>query len=165
MHGSMGGGRKPLTVGYAVRQRAPLAYPTRTQAAIAEGAGAIARLIPGDHQARLRGEPTLADRGAGQPKRTKAQNPLLRLDQRETEVMRFAHDFRVPFDNNLSERDLRMVKLQHKISGCWRTTHGAERFLAIRSYLSTARKRGQRPLDVLAGLAAGQPWLPTPVPG
>ncbi len=99
------------------------------------------------------------------PKRTKAQNLLLRLDQREREVVRFAHDFRVPFDNNLSERDLRMVKLQQKISGCWRTSEGAERFLAIRSYLSTARKQGQRPADVLRQLAAGQPWLPAPAPG
>lgn len=95
-----------------------------------------------------------------QPKRTKAQNLLIRLDQREQDVLRFAHDFRVPFDNNLAERDIRMVKLQQKISGCWRTTHGAERFLAIRSYISTARKQGQRPIDVLSRLAAGQPWLP-----
>jgi hypothetical protein len=49
------------------------------------------------------------------PKRTKAQNLLLRLDPREPEVLRFATDFRVPFDNNLSERDLRMIKLQQKI--------------------------------------------------
>jgi len=105
--------------------------------------------------------PRLAgDSDGRQQKRTKAQNLLIRLDQREREVLRFAHDFRVPFDNNLSERDLRMVKLQQKISGCWRTTHGAERFLAIRSYLSTARKQGQRPLDMLTWLAAGQPWLP-----
>jgi transposase len=107
--------------------------------------------------------PGLAGKVDGRrPKRTKAQNLLLRLDQREREVLRFAHDFRVPFDNNLCERDLRMIKLQQKISGCWRTTAGAERFLAIRSYLSTARKQGQRPLDVLAQLAADQPWLPHP---
>lgn len=105
--------------------------------------------------------PVLAGHGEErQPKRTKAQNLLIRLDQREREVLRFATDFRVPFDNNLSERDLRMIKLQQKISGCWRTTQGAERFVAIRSYLSTARKQGQRPLDVLSQLAAGQPWLP-----
>jgi transposase len=82
------------------------------------------------------------------------------MDAREPEVLRFAHDFRVPFDNNLCERDLRMIKLQQKISGCWRTTAGAERFLVIRSYLSTARKQGQRPIDVLCQLAAGEPWLP-----
>jgi hypothetical protein len=105
--------------------------------------------------------PGLADRSADrQLKRTKAQNLLLRLDERETEVLRFATDFRVPFDNNLSERDLRMIKLQQKISGCWRTTEGAERFLAIRSYLSTARKQGQTPLEALNRLAAGEPWIP-----
>ena len=105
--------------------------------------------------------PDLADQSDGrQSKRTKAQNLLLRLDERESEVLRFAHDFRVPFDNNLSERDLRMIKLQQKISGCWRTRQGAERFLAIRSYLSTARKQGLEPLEVLAKLAAGEPWLP-----
>ncbi|MGZ6637378.1 MAG: IS66 family transposase [Solirubrobacteraceae bacterium] len=69
---------------------------------------------------------------------------------------------RVPFDNNLSERDLRMIKLQQKISGCWRTKAGAERFLAIRSYLSTARKQGLRPVDALTRLASGQPWRPPP---
>ena len=110
--------------------------------------------------------PGLAGQDQGRrPKRTKAQNLLLRLDERELEVLRFAHDFRVPFDNNLSQRDLRMIKLQQKISGCWRTTQGGERFLAIRSYLSTARKQGQRPIDVLAALAAGQPWLPAAPPG
>jgi transposase len=98
------------------------------------------------------------------PKRTKAQNLLLRLDEREQDVLRFAHDLRVPFDNNLSERDLRMIKLQQKISGCWRTREGAERFLKIRSYVSTARKQGQRPLTVLAQLTAGEPWLPAPAP-
>ena len=110
--------------------------------------------------------PGLAGQDQGRrSKRTKAQNLLLRLDERESEVLRFASDFRVPFDNNLSERDLRMIKLQQKISGCWRTSQGAERFLAIRSYLSTARKQGQRPIDVLAALAAGQPWMPAAPPG
>ena len=57
-------------------------------------------------------------------------------------------------------RDLRMVKLQQKISGCWRTRQGSERFLAIRSYLSTARKQDQRPAEALCKPAAGEPWLP-----
>jgi transposase len=105
------------------------------------------------------------DSGGRRPKRTKAQNLLLRLDERESEVLRFATDFRVPFDNNQAERDIRMVKLQQKISGCWRTTQGAERFLAIRSYLSTARKHGQRPIDALTALTAGRPWLPAAPPG
>jgi transposase len=94
------------------------------------------------------------------PKRTKPQNLLLRLDEREQETLRFAHDFRVPFDNNLCERDLRMIKLQQKISGCWRTSEGASRFLAIRSYLQTAKKQGLRPVEALTRLTSGQPWLP-----
>jgi transposase len=52
-----------------------------------------------------------------------------------------------------------MIKLQQKISGCWRTAQGAERFLAIRSYLPTARNHGHRPIDVLTALAGGEPWL------
>lgn len=107
---------------------------------------------------------TASDGTGRRPKRTKAQNLLLRLDEREEEVIRFATDFRVPFDNNQAERDIRMVKLQQKISGCWRTTQGADRFLAIRSYLGTARKQGQRPIDALTLLTAGSPWLPRPAP-
>ena len=57
-----------------------------------------------------------------------------------------------------------MVKLQQKISGCWRTHEGAERFLAIRSYISTARKNGLDARDALGRLAAGQHWLPAPSP-
>jgi len=100
------------------------------------------------------------DHGGARPKRTKAQNLLLRLQDRENEVLRFAADFQVPFDNNLCERDLRMVKLQQKISGCWRTSEGAERFLRIRSYISTARKQDQPPVEVLLALSAGRPWQP-----
>ena len=79
-------------------------------------------------------------------------------------MLRFAHDFRVPFTNNLAEADIRMVKLQQKISGCWRTPQGAERYLRIRSYISTARKQGQRPLAVLSQLAAAAAWTPAPAP-
>jgi transposase len=58
-----------------------------------------------------------------------------------------------------------MVKLQQKISGCWRTLDGAAAFLALRSYVSTARKQGQNPVVVLWQLFEGRPWLPTPAPG
>jgi transposase len=78
-------------------------------------------------------------------------------------VLRLLDDCRVPFDNNQAERDLRMVKLQQKISGCWRTLAGAAAFLALRSYLSTARKQGRNPLVVLGQLFAGHPWLPAPL--
>lgn len=93
-------------------------------------------------------------------KKTKAHNLLLRLERDREEVLRFAHDFRVPFTNNRAEQDIRMVKLQQKISGCFRTTDGAERFLAVRSYISTARKNGIEALAALAELTTGRPWLP-----
>jgi transposase len=73
------------------------------------------------------------------------------------DVLRFAHDFQVPFDNNLVERDIPMVKLQQKISGCWRTSTGADHFLALRAYLSTTRKQGRHALDALTRLAAHDP--------
>ncbi len=109
--------------------------------------------------------PGLAQNAGKRIKRSKAQNLLLRLDRCEREVTLFAHDFAVPFSNNLCESDLRMVKLQQKISGCFRTMDGAERYLTVRSYISTAKKQGQRPLQALAQLAAGQPWLPASAPG
>ena len=98
----------------------------------------------------------------GRAHRSPAARLLARLDAHREEVLRFLDDTRVPFDNNQAERDLRMVKLQQKISGCWRTLTGAEAFLAVRSYLSTARKQGLNPLAVLRQLFQGNTWLPTP---
>jgi transposase len=103
-------------------------------------------------------------RRRGRARRSPAARLLARLDTHREEVLRSLDDTRVPFDNNQGERDLRMVKLQQKISGCWRTSAGAEAFLALRSYLATARKQGMNPLAVLRQLFAGHPWLPAPVP-
>ncbi len=97
----------------------------------------------------------------GQPKKSKALNLLNRLDLYVDDVLRFANDFNVPFSNNLSERDVRMVKLQQKISGGFRSKDGAEAFLALRSYLSTACKQGINLLDALQRLYNGNPWMPT----
>ena len=72
-------------------------------------------------------------------------------------MLRSLDDCGVPFENNQAERDLRMVKLQQKISGCWRTPAGAEAFLALRSYLATARKQGRNPLAVLGQRFGGHP--------
>ncbi|HEY3828371.1 MAG TPA: IS66 family transposase [Solirubrobacteraceae bacterium] len=109
--------------------------------------------------------PGLAASAAAKVKRSKAQNLLLRLDCQESETVRFAHDFLVPFTNNMAEQDIRMVKLQQKISGCWRTDDGAQHYLRVRSYIATARKQNQRPLTVLAQLARGHAWIPAPAPG
>jgi transposase len=109
--------------------------------------------------------PPAIDRRRGRARRSPAANLLVRLDAHRDEVLSCLDDTRVPFDNNQAERDLRMVKLQQKISGCWRTLAGAEAFLVIRSYVATARKHGNNPLAVLGQLFEGRPWLPAPAPG
>jgi transposase len=83
-----------------------------------------------------------------------------RLVERHDDYLRFAHDPRVPADNNGSERDIRMIKLRQKVSGCLRTLTGAQQFCAIRSYLSTAAKHGKHFFHTLVMLAEGRPWLP-----
>jgi transposase len=92
---------------------------------------------------------------------TKKHNALARrLLDRQHDYLRFTTDWRVPADNNGSERDIRMIKLRQKVSGCLRTPTGAQHFCAIRSYLSTAAKHGKHFFDTLVMLAEGRPWLP-----
>ena len=91
----------------------------------------------------------------------KRQNALARrIIDREADYLRFLHDWRIPPDNNGSERDIRMVKLRQKVSGGLRSLTGAKQFCTIRSYLSTAAKHGRTGFDALVMLAEGQPWLP-----
>lgn len=98
--------------------------------------------------------------GRGHRRRPKHVNLLDRLDTHRDEVLRYAHDLRVPFTNNGSEQDIRSVKIRMKIAGCLRTMTGAEAFCRLRSYLSTARKQRRSALEVLRLLHDGQPWMP-----
>jgi len=63
--------------------------------------------------------------------------------------------------NNGSERDIRMIKLRQKVSGCLRTLTGARQFCAIRSYLSTAAKHGLSFFGALVMLTQNRPWIPS----
>jgi transposase len=78
----------------------------------------------------------------GRIARSKSRNLLERLRDFEDDVLRFMTVKEVPFSNNLAENDVRMTKVQQKISGCFRSHTGAEIFCRIRSYLSTCRKHG-----------------------
>jgi transposase len=96
------------------------------------------------------------DRKKGRIKRSKSRNLLERLRNYEKETLRFITDVDVPFTNNQGENDIRMTKLQQKISGCFRSKEGADIFCRVRSYLSTCRKNNVSATDALTMLFEGR---------
>lgn len=88
----------------------------------------------------------------GRKKKTKPRNLIERFRDYADDILRFLYDFKVPFDNNFSERDIRMMKVKQKISGCFRSFNGAKFFARIRSFIVTARKQNINVFKALRNL-------------
>jgi transposase len=96
----------------------------------------------------------------GPLKQTRAKNLLDRCVEFRKDILGFMYDFRIPFDNNQAERDLRMVRIHEKISGTTRSQEGADCFCRIRGYISTCRKNDQPVLTALINVFERRPFTP-----
>jgi transposase len=97
----------------------------------------------------------------GRKKQTKAQNLLARLQKHKTWILGFLYNLLIPFTNNQGEQDIRMIKVKLKISGCFRTYTGAQRFVSIRSYVSTVRKNHMQIFPAIVSAIMGKPFIPS----
>ena len=146
------------------------------QAVATASADGLTALPPADQERFLKGYERIVKAGyaenpavapppgpkrRGRRKQSKARNLLDRFRDHPDSVLAFMRDFAVPFDNNQSERDLRMMKLRQKISGTFRSFQALVNFCRIRGYVSTARKNGVNALDALQRVFLGNPFVPT----
>ena len=93
--------------------------------------------------------PVTAEKKRGRKKKGKILALMERFDNYKASVCLFIHNFMVPFDNNQAERDLRMIKVKTKVSGCFRSEEGARDYLKIMSYVGTAHKQGHNAYDAI----------------
>lgn len=101
--------------------------------------------------------PETTEKKRGRKKKGKVLNLIGRLDKYKAPVCLFIKNFCVPFDNNQAERDIRMVKVKTKVSGCFRCMEGAQEYLTIMSYIGTARKHGLNPYEAIRSAISGNP--------
>ncbi len=125
------------------------AFVTRYRALLAEG-----------HAANPPPDPERRPRPRGRVKQSPARNLLERLWLGQDQVLAFLDDLTIPFDNNQAERDLRMLKVQQKVSGSFRSDRGAAAFACLRGHLSTLRKQGVALLAALETVVGGHPLYP-----
>jgi transposase len=104
--------------------------------------------------------PERSVRRRGRIKQSPVRNLLQRLWLDQAAVLAFLNDLTIPFDKNQAERDLRMLKVQQKVSGSFRSDDGAAAIARIRGYLSTLSKQGRALLAALEAVFAGQPFYP-----
>ena len=137
-------------------EQARSAGATRLERAVRDDFIARYEALLGDGLAQNPLPPPVGPPRRGRRKQSPARNLLDRLWTYEHEALRFLDDFAVPFDNNQAERDLRMVKVQQKVSGTFCSEAGADAFCRIRSVCSTWRKQGRSVLDALTHAFAGR---------
>ncbi len=134
-----------------------IALPTADQERLLKG---YERIVKAGYAQNPAAEPASGPKRRGRRKQSQARNLLDRFRDYPNEILAFMRDFAVPFDNNQSERDLRMMKLRQKISGTFRSFEALMNFCRIRGYVSTARKNGLNALDALQRVFLGNPFLP-----
>jgi len=108
--------------------------------------------------AKVRGGP----KKRGRKRKSKAKNLLCRLKEHWRETLAFMYDFEIPLDNSQAERDIRMVKVQQKISDTFRSVNGVKTFCRIRGHISTARKNSLSVIDAIQAAFEGNPFIVVP---